>query len=138
MLPGWGRLRYDRSYLEVTSMIPSRATPAVTIVTVVLGLAGLAVHPASAQTKIEPRWNRFSEQDDVEIGKKSAVEAEKKLKLVSDATVLAYVREIGGRLIARSRGPSFPYTFKVVDDKVLNAFALPGGPIYLNRGVLEA
>jgi len=97
-----------------------------------------AAAPASGPTKIEPRWNRFSEQDDIEIGKKSAVEAEKKLKLVNDPTVLAYVREIGGRLVAKAHGPNYPYTFKVVDDKVLNAFALPGGPIYLNRGVLES
>lgn len=93
---------------------------------------------ASAQTRIEPRWNRFSEQDDIDIGKKSVVEAEKKLKLVADPVVLAYVREIGARLVSKSRGPSYPYTFKVVDDKELNAFALPGGPIYLNRGVLES
>lgn len=102
-----------------------------------VAMVALAADPASGPTKIEPRWNIFSEQDDIEIGKKSAVEAEKKLKLINDPTVVGYVREIGGRLVAKAHGPSFPYTFKVVDDKSLNAFALPGGPVYLNRGVLE-
>ena len=91
----------------------------------------------TGRTEIKPRWNRFSEQDDIEIGKKAAAEAEQKLKLINDPTVLAYVREIGGKLVAKAHGPQFPYTFKVVDDSSLNAFALPGGPVYLNRGILE-
>ena len=72
---------------------------------------------AEAQTKINPGWNMFSPQQDVEID--------------------AYVNRIGQRLAANAGGPQFQYRFRVVNASDINAFALPGGYIYLNRGILE-
>jgi hypothetical protein len=98
-----------------------------------------ALAPAArAQTKIEPRYNMFSEQQDIDLGKQASKEYEKKLPLLNDAVVTAYVNEIGGRLTAKARGPKYPYSFRVVNSSDLNAFALPGGPLFLNRGVLES
>src|SRR6185436_2729560 len=91
-----------------------------------------------AQTQVEPHWNTFSEEQDIEIGRQSAVEAEKKLPLINDPRIVTYVESLGKTLVAKSRGPNFPYTFKVVDSSEINAFALPGGPIYINRGILES
>ena len=91
-----------------------------------------------AQTKVEPHWNMFTEDQDVEIGRQSAVEAEKKLVLIKDPRIVTYVESLGKALVAKSRGPNFPYTFKVVDSSEINAFALPGGAIYVNRGILES
>src|SRR5262245_55773817 len=87
------------------------------LATAVIAAWALAADAPAAPTKIEPRWNRFSEADDIEIGKKSAAEAEKKLKLLDDPKVTGYVQEIAGKLVAAAKGPKFPYTFKVVDDK---------------------
>lgn len=98
-----------------------------------LSLAGIA----DAQTKINPGWNLFSPQDDVQIGQQSAVEAERQLPILRDSNVDAYISRIGQRLAANAGGPQFQYRFRVVNASDINAFALPGGYIYLNRGVID-
>lgn len=92
---------------------------------------------ASAQTRIKPGFNLFSADDDVQIGAQSAAQAEQQLPLVRDASINAYVNRIGQRLAANAGGPQFRYQFKVVNASDINAFALPGGYVYVNRGVLE-
>jgi len=92
---------------------------------------------ASAQTNIKPGFNLFSPQDDVQIGAQSAAEAEQQLPILRDPTVTAYVNRIGQRLAANAGGPGFQYQFKVVNSSDINAFALPGGYVYVNRGVLD-
>jgi Zn-dependent protease with chaperone function len=92
---------------------------------------------AEAQTKVNPGWNMFSAQQDVEIGAQSAAEAERQLPLVRDADVESYVNRIGQKLAANAGGPQFQYRFRVINASDINAFALPGGFVYLNRGVLE-
>jgi len=97
----------------------------------------LAAGAAEAQTKVNPGWNMFSAQQDVEIGQQSAVEAEQQLPMVRDADVENYVNRIGQKLAANAGGPAFQYRFRVVNASDINAFALPGGYIYLNRGIIE-
>jgi len=92
---------------------------------------------AEAQTKIKTGWNLFSPQQDVEIGQQSAVEAERQLPILRDSDVDNYVNRIGQRLAQNAGGPAFQYRFRVVNASDINAFALPGGYIYLNRGVIE-
>ena len=107
--------------------------PLVALAIVMAMTAGVA----SAQTNVKPGFNLFSPQQDVEIGQQSAAQAEQQLPLVRDREVNDYVNRIGQRLVAASNGPKFPYTFKVVNATDINAFALPGGPIYINRGTIE-
>lgn len=90
-----------------------------------------------AQTKINPGWNMFSAQQDVEIGAQSASEAERQLPILRDREVENYVNNIGQRLARNAGGPQFQYRFRVVNASDINAFALPGGYIYLNRGIIE-
>src|SRR5215212_7626732 len=97
----------------------------------------LAAGVAEAQTKVNPGWNMFSAQQDVEIGQQSAVQAEQQMPIVRDTDVEQYVNRIGQKLAANAGGPQFQYRFRVVNASDINAFALPGGYIYLNRGVLE-
>ena len=92
---------------------------------------------AEAQTKVNPGWNMFSPQQDVEIGAQSAAQAERQLPLLRDADVDAYVNRIGQKLAANAGGPQFQYRFRVINASDINAFALPGGFIYLNRGIIE-
>ncbi|HVT04418.1 MAG TPA: M48 family metallopeptidase [Thermoanaerobaculia bacterium] len=89
-------------------------------------------------TKLEPGFNLMSPKQDIEIGKKSAEQVEQQLPLVDDTAVTSYVSKIGAKLAANAPGYKFPYEFHVVNASDLNAFALPGGIIFLNRGVLEA
>jgi Zn-dependent protease with chaperone function len=93
---------------------------------------------ATAQTNIKPGFNLFSPQDDVQIGAQSAAEAEQQLPIVRDQAVESYVNRIGQRLAANAGGPGFHYQFKVVNQSDINAFALPGGFVYVNRGVLDS
>lgn len=91
-----------------------------------------------AQTKVSPGFNLFSPQQDVEVGQQSAAQVENQLPILRDRQIEGYVSDIGERLAAAAPGPKFPYRFKVVDVKDINAFALPGGFMYINRGLIEA
>lgn len=105
-------------------------------VSIIIALA-LASGVATAQTKVSPGWNLFSPQDDVQIGQQSAVQAEQQLPILNDNQVQAYVNRIGQRLAQNAGGPQFQYQFRVVNASDINAFALPGGFVYVNRGVLD-
>ncbi|MBI2213138.1 MAG: M48 family metalloprotease [Acidobacteria bacterium] len=89
-----------------------------------------------AQTRVKPGFNLFSAEQDVEIGRASAAEADRQFPLVTDRDVVTYVNEVGRRLAAHSGGPGFSYQFRVINASDINAFALPGGFIYVNRGIL--
>ena len=97
----------------------------------------LATGVAQAQTQVKSGWNLFSPQQDVEIGQQSAAAAEQQLPLLNNSNVQAYVDRIGQRLAANAGGPQFQYRFRVVNQTEINAFALPGGYVYVNRGILE-
>lgn len=92
---------------------------------------------AGAQTNIKAGWNLFSPQDDVQIGAQSAAAAQQQLPILSDPRVNGYVNRIGQRLARNAGGPGFNYQFRVVNQSDINAFALPGGFVYVNRGVLD-
>jgi beta-barrel assembly-enhancing protease len=110
-----------------------RARPVLALMVALSLVAGVA----EAQTKINPGWNLFSAQQDVEIGQQSAMEAERQMPILNDREIEQYVNSIGQRLAANAGGPQFQYRFKVVNASDINAFALPGGYIYLNRGIIE-
>ena len=102
----------------------------------------VALATVSAQTKISPPPNKYSPADDVKLGQEAAAQVQKELPLLNDGSVDEYVAGIGQRLVAaipaEQRHPEFRYTFRVVNQKEINAFALPGGPMFLNRGMIEA
>jgi len=96
---------------------------------------------ASAQTQTKratPGFNLFTVEQDVEIGRQSAIEAEKQLHLLNQPNVNRYLTSIIARLSGQAPDPRFPYTIKAVNDPTINAFALPGGPMYVNRGLFDA
>jgi hypothetical protein len=94
--------------------------------------------PPSGGTRVAPGFNLFRPEQDIEIGKQSAGQVESQLPLVQDKTVNAFVERVGRRLAANAPGYQFPYEFHVIDASDLNAFALPGGVVFINRGVLES
>ena len=105
-------------------------------------LVTCAVASASAQTRITPDSNKYSPAQDVQLGQQAAAEARKQLPMLSDDRVDDYVEDVGRRLVSaippEFRHSEFRYTFDVVNQKEINAFALPGGPMFLNRGMIEA
>ncbi len=100
--------------------------------------------PASsfAQTKIAYHNNRYKPSDDVKLGREAAAQAEQQFPLLRDSRVDSYVTNVGQRLVAaipaEFQHPEFQYYFKVVNASDINAFALPGGPMYVNRGMIQA
>jgi beta-barrel assembly-enhancing protease len=102
----------------------------------------VSVQLAVAQTVIKPPKNKYTPKDDVQLGREAAGQVEQQLPILRDDNVSSYVSDIGRRLVeaipADQRFPEFQYTFKVVNVREINAFALPGGPMYVNRGMIEA
>lgn len=93
---------------------------------------------AVAQTQVKPGFNLFSPAQDQEIGRQSADAAEQQLPILNDKSIETYVDRVGKRLAAVAPGADYPYQFKVVNASDINAFALPGGYMYVNRGLIEA
>jgi hypothetical protein len=119
------------------SFIRRRAAGLVPVV-----LLSCALVPASAQTKITPDSNKYTPAQDVQLGQQAAAEARQQLPMLNDGRVDEYVEDVGRRLVGaippEFRHPEFRYTFDVVNQKEINAFALPGGPMFLNRGMIES
>jgi beta-barrel assembly-enhancing protease len=106
-----------------------------------LGVFLLLIPGASAQrTQLKPGWNKFSPQDDISLGKRAATDAEKQLPLCNTPKVDAYLTQLGTRLAQKlpTGGVQYPFEFRCVNDKAINAFALPGGYVFINRGAIEA
>ena len=106
------------------------ATLGVTVALVMAG--GCATNPATGR----PQLALMSESQEVAMGRESARQVDATLGLYQDEGLQAYVDSIGQRLAAASERPHLPWRFAVVDDDVVNAFALPGGYLYVTRGIL--
>ena len=97
---------------------------------------------AVAQTRITPPKNKYTPAQDVELGQQAAKEVEQQLPLLRDDGVESFVERVGRRLVQVTppgmQHREFKYSFDVIDVREINAFALPGGPMYLNRGMIQA
>ena len=117
-------------------MFRVRITKFAFIVFVLLATSALAQGP----TQIKPGFNFFSKQQDMQLGQEAAAQVRKQLTVIKDPTLTAYVNAVGKRLMAsqEAKASGFPFTFEVVADPSINAFALPGGPMFINTGLLRA
>lgn len=95
-----------------------------------------------AQTQIKAPKNKYKVQDDVKAGREYSVQVEKEFPILRDTESTAYIESVGRRLVnsipSEFQQPAFQYSFKIVNARDINAFALPGGPMYINRGMIEA
>jgi Zn-dependent protease with chaperone function len=108
-----------------------------------VSLAIVAMPIASlGQTQISYHSNKYKPSDDVKLGRQAAAEAEQQFPLLRDSQVQSYVESVGQRLVAaippEFQHPEFRYYFRVINASDINAFALPGGPMYVNRGMIQA
>lgn len=96
----------------------------------------------AAQTRITPPDNKYTPEQDVELGQEAAKEARQQLPIMKDDAVTSYVENVGRRLVGaippELANSAFKYTFETVNVREINAFALPGGPMFVNRGMIEA
>ena len=117
--------------------------PATSLLACLLLLAELLlanVDPKKGRVTGNPNsGNRYTLEQEVQLGRQAVAEVEKQLQLLPpDHPTSRFVNHLGQTLAAQAPGYRFPYTFKVVREKSINAFALPGGPIYMHTGLIEA
>ena len=105
----------------------------VTAVLMMAALSGCSTNPATGQRQI----SLIGEGQEIQMGQQSDPEIIATMGLYDDAAVQKYVSDIGLRLAASSERPDLPWTFRVVDDPTVNAFAVPGGFIYVTRGLMS-
>jgi len=88
----------------------------------------------------KPSYNFYSPQEDVQVGKENSVQVDRQLPLLKDPDSLRYLNALGRRLVALAPNnhAEYPWQFRIVNSNEINAFALPGGFIYVNRGVFDA
>ena len=104
--------------------------------TVAAGAVATAIACATNPATGKKQLMLVSEAQEGAMGKEADQEAIAAYGLYDDPKIQAYVNELGQRLAAKSERPSLPWSFKVVDDAAVNAFALPGGYIYVTRGIM--
>lgn len=100
---------------------------------VVFAAAGCAVNPATGEREI----SLISESQEIQMGQEADAAIVAQLGLYPDSAIQRYVSDLGLELAKNSERPDLPWSFRVVDDPVVNAFALPGGFIYITRGIMS-
>jgi beta-barrel assembly-enhancing protease len=149
MFPGlWSKLSCEADAKSLTSesvCSPApikRARGGVVRAACWIGAFCLLLVPGSfaQRTQLKPPWNIYSPDTDIKEGQQFAHQAEKQLPLCNDPKVDAYLTQLGLKLAAKlpTGGVRYPFEFHCVNDKAINAFALPGGYVFINRGAIEA
>lgn len=80
----------------------------------------------------------YSKQQDIELGRKLSAQVRSQADIVQNRTLQNYIERLGRRLAATPAASGYPYTFTLVNDNSVNAFALPGGPVFVNTGLIKA
>src|SRR5258705_11004572 len=101
-------------------------------VIVVICVTACATNPATGKRQV----NLMSEAQEISAGQEADAQVKKEMGIYNDPTLQAYVSGIGMRLAAVAERPTLPWHYSVADTPAVNAFALPGGPIYITRGIL--
>jgi predicted Zn-dependent protease len=109
-----------------------RNTTVAALLVLALSASGCSTNPATGKRQIA----MVSEEQEIAMGREADQQVVQQLGLYNDQDVQAYVNKLGKQLAADSERPNLPWTFRVVDDPVVNAFALPGGFIYVTRGLM--
>src|ERR671915_2047483 len=102
--------------------------------TLVVGLLSCARNPVTGKSEL----SLVSESQEIQMGQQASRDVAQSIGLYNDAKVQAYVAGLGKKMAEASERPELPWEFHVVDDASVNAFALPGGFIYVTRGLMAA
>ena len=102
----------------------------------------LSVPGLFAQTAIKLPKNRYTPEQDVKLGREAAAEIRQQYPIIKDEKIQRYLTSLGDRLVAVAppelKQPVYEYSFTPVNLKEINAFALPGGPMFVHRGMFDA
>lgn len=102
--------------------------------------AVLLLFPGCASRKpgdpLRPGFNIYSQDQDVQIGREVAQQVVQQVDVVRDSRLQSYVKDLGSRLARQPQAQQYPYEFTLINDPNINAFALPGGPIFVHSGLI--
>ncbi len=104
----------------------------------ILVVAAVACATRQPGDPLTPGFNQFSKQQDIELGRQAAAEIKQQVDIVDNPTLQNYVKGLGTRLARQPEAEDYPYEFTLINEGSINAFALPGGPIFLHSGLLAA
>lgn len=124
----------DRTLAALSSLphVSRRGLALAALLALTLALPSCAVNPATGQANIVT----MSQKRELEIGAEEHAKVLQSMQLVEEGKLTAYVNEVGQRLAVVSDRPDLSFTFSVIDSPEINAFALPGGYVYINRGLM--
>ena len=95
-------------------------------------VAACAVNPATGRREL----SLVSEQQEIQMGQQGKADVQRSIGIYQDSALNAYLSDLGMRIARRTERPDLPWSFQVADEPVVNAFALPGGPVFIARGIL--
>lgn len=116
--------------MSIRSLTRRAGIPALALTSLLV--AGCATNPATGESEL----SLVGEQQEIQMGREAHEQISAQLGFYPDQDLQRYVNDIGQELAARSERPDLPWTFRVVDDASVNAFALPGGFVYVTRGLM--
>jgi Zn-dependent protease with chaperone function len=90
------------------------------------------------QAEVKVQKTSLSRDQEMQLGKESAVQVEREMEVIHNAEIEHWLNQIGQNLARTPQANAYPYYFKLVNDDSINAFALPGGPMYVHTGLLKA
>lgn len=107
-----------------------------------LVIASLSLSAPLAQTTVKLPKNKYTPQQDVELGREAAAEVRRQYPIIEEERITSYLSTLGERLVAAAPRELdedvYEYSFTPVNLKEINAFALPGGPMFVHRGMFDA
>ena len=107
------------------------------ILVVSINLVALA-QKTPKQTEVKIQKTSMTREQEMQLGKEAASSVEREMEVVHNPEMEGWLNQIGGRLAKAPQANAYPYYFKLINEPSINAFALPGGPMYVHTGLLQA
>ena len=107
-------------------------------IALLLPLAAYAQKRPAKQSEVKIQKTSLTRDQELQLGKEAAAQVEREMEVVKSPEVEAWLNQIGQQLAKTPQANAYPYYFKLVNDDSINAFALPGGPMYVHTGLIKA
>jgi predicted Zn-dependent protease len=115
------------------SRTPFKMLAGVVLFLALVSLPLRAVEPTPARAF----YNNFTDEEEMTMGRQAAEQTEKQMPILDSPLMTAYLNNLGRKIAQASRRPNLEYSFKIVNGDTVNAFSLPGGYVYVYRGLLD-
>src|SRR6266404_6814852 len=107
------------------------------LIVLIIPIAGYSQRPAR-QAEVKVQKTSLTVDQERQLGKEAAAQVEREMEVVRNPEVEGWLNQIGQRLAKTPQANAYPYYFKLVNEDSINAFALPGGPMYVHTGLIKA